>query len=166
MTDPNYRVRRATVDDLQQLGRLLMATLLPAAELEKRFTEFQVVENGEGKLIGALGLQRSGKHGNLHSESYLDFGLADRLRPMLWERMQNVAQNHGLVRIWTLETAPFWKQAGLQSIAEESRKTFPPQFGSPDGPWLTLKLKDDLETVVSLDKEFAQFMESEKARTE
>ena len=29
-----------------------------------------------------------------------------------------------------------------------------------------MKLKDDLETVVSLDKEFAEFMESEKERTE
>ena len=36
--------------------------------------------------------------------------------------------------------------------------------GEP-GEWRTLKLRDDLETVMSLDKEFALFMESEKQRT-
>ena len=32
--------------------------------------------------------------------------------------------------------------------------------------WQTLKLKDDIETAISLDKEFAMFMESEKQRSE
>jgi N-acetylglutamate synthase-like GNAT family acetyltransferase len=166
MSDPTYRVRRANVDDVAQLGPLLKATLLPAAELEKRFTEFQVVEDQEGKLVGALGMQIAGKHGNIHSESYTDFGLSDQLRPMLWERLQNVATNHGLVRLWTEETAPFWKQAGFRVGDEQSVKVFPSAFGSVDRPWLTLKLKEDVDNLVSLDKEFARFMEAEKARTE
>ena len=32
--------------------------------------------------------------------------------------------------------------------------------------WQTLKLRDDVDTIVSADKEFAVFMQSEKQRTE
>jgi type IV secretory pathway component VirB8 len=42
----------------------------------------------------------------------------------------------------------------------------PALWRGPATDWLTLKLKDDLETVASLDKEFALFMESEKQRTD
>jgi N-acetylglutamate synthase-like GNAT family acetyltransferase len=165
MNAMSYRLRRATMDDLPQLGVLLKATLLPA-DLEKRFTEFQVAESPEGNLVGALGLQVIQKQGQVHGETYLDFGLADTLRPLLWERLQTVAQNHGLVRLWTRETAPFWKQAGFAGADPEVMKKFPPGFGEQRPDWLTLKLKEDIETVLSLDKEFSLFMESEKARTE
>jgi N-acetylglutamate synthase-like GNAT family acetyltransferase len=166
MNTTGFRVRRATVDDLEQLGPLLRATQLPAADLEKRFTEFQVVEGTGGKLVGALGLQIAQKQGRLHSESFLDFGEADILRPLLWERLQAVAKNHGLVRLWTDETAPFWKQAGLESPSDEIKGKLPPIFADPKRVWLTIKLKEDIEASLSMDKEFTVFMQSEKARTE
>ncbi|MFN7138473.1 MAG: hypothetical protein ACK4UN_03950 [Limisphaerales bacterium] len=166
MTATDYKVRRATTDDLAQLNELWRATLLPAELLEKRFTEFQVVEAKDGTLVGAIGLQIHQKYGNIHSETYLDFGRADTLRPMLWDRLQNVAQNHGLVRLWTQETAPFWKQHGFEAHDETAEKKFPETFGSLDGKWLTLKLKEELESLLSVDKEFELFMQSEKARTQ
>jgi N-acetylglutamate synthase-like GNAT family acetyltransferase len=165
MNASSYRVRRATVDDLPELGPLLQATLLSATQLEKRFTEFQVAEGPNGKLAGALGLQIAGKHGKVHSESYVDFGLVDILRPLLWERLQNLAQTHQLVRFWTEETAPFWKQNGFEPASTELRQKLPAAFGETKIAWLTLKLKEDIEEVASLDKEFAMFMEAEKART-
>lgn len=167
MNDSQFKVRRATVDDLPQLSQLLSASLLPTGVLEKRFTEFQVVENPDGALLAALGLQIAGRHGKVHSESFSDFALTDTLRPMLWERLQSVATNHQLVRLWTRETAPFWKQsAGFVAAEADVRTKIPAAFGPANEPWLTLKLKEDLETVLSADKEFAMFMESEKARTE
>jgi len=166
MTATDYKVRRAIVDDVPQLVELLKATCLPAETLEKRFTEFQVVETGEGVLIGAIGLQIIGKHGELHSETYQDFSLADSLRPLLWGRLQHVAQNHGLVRLWTRETAPFWKQNGFETPDEAALEKFPEPLGEPDSKWLTLKLKEELETILSLEKEFAMFMEAEKNRTQ
>ena len=42
----------------------------------------------------------------------------------------------------------------------------PAAWRGPSSRWLTLKLRDDVETVLSLDKEFALFMQSEKQRTE
>lgn len=87
-------------------------------ELERRLTEFQVVETLDGQLFGALGMEISGRHGRLHSEAFSDFALADVLRPHLWERMQSVATNHGLVRVWTREKTPFWCHSGLHPATD------------------------------------------------
>src|SRR5580704_8798426 len=107
-----YRVRRATVDDLPVLQSLWASAHLPAAEFERRFTDFQVVESADGALMGAIALEVAGRHGRLHSEAFADFGLADNLRELLWARMQSVAENFGLSRLWIAESAPFWKRNG------------------------------------------------------
>jgi len=165
MDQSNYRGRRATLDDLPALTALWQAVHLPSEELTRRITEFQVAEVADGKIVGAVGLQVAERQGRIHSEAFLDSALSDSLRPMLWDRIQTVARNHGLLRLWTQEQAPFWGRCGLVSADGESMRKLPAIWrgGSPE--WLTLKLKDDLETVMSLDKEFALFMDSEKQRT-
>ena len=165
MDSSNYRVRRATLDDLAQLTGLWQAMRLAVPDLGKRITEFQVAEGPDGKLVGAVALQVAARQGRIHSESFIDFSLADKLRPVLWERLQSVARNHGLLRLWTQEKAPFWSHCGMASADAESMQKLPPLWRTDDGEWLTLKLRDDLETVMSLDKEFAMFMESEKQHT-
>ena len=47
MTASTNRVRRATLDDLGALKPLWTSMRLPAADLEKRLTEFQVIESAE-----------------------------------------------------------------------------------------------------------------------
>ncbi|MEP6663750.1 MAG: hypothetical protein ABJC04_08810 [Verrucomicrobiota bacterium] len=153
-----YRVRRATTDDVAELNLLWRAAHLPANELEKRFTEFQVAVDAEGRLAGAIGLQIAGAEGKLHSETYADFGLADTLRPLLWERLRNVAANHGVFRLWTDETAPFWKKnCGFVATGAETMSRFPVQFGSGKTPWLVLQLREDRAAPDVLEAEFARF---------
>ena len=113
MSTSSFRVRRATLEDLNQLSGRWKTMHLPADDLGKRVTEFQVAEDGEGKLAGAVGLQIAQRQGRVHSEAFGDFALADVLRPLLWERLQSLATNHGLLRVWTQEKAPFWTQCGL-----------------------------------------------------
>ncbi len=138
---------------------------LPADALSKRVTEFQIAESAEGELVGAVGLEIAQKQGRIHSEAFTDFSLADQLRPMLWERLHSVATNHGLLRLWTQERAPFWNHCGLSKADPEVLEKLPAVWKAESSDWLTLKLKEDLETLVSLDKEFALFMDSEKERT-
>jgi hypothetical protein len=133
--------------------------------LGKRITEFQVAENAEAVILGAVGLQLAQKQGKIHSEAFTDFSVAENVRPLLWERIQSVATNHGLLRLWSQEQAPFWKQCGLANADEESLAKLPAMWKSPSAGWLTLKLREDPETLVSADKEFALFMESEKQKT-
>src|SRR5438309_10992102 len=127
----------------------------PPEDLSKRITEFQVAEAADGKLAGGLGLQIAEKQGRVHSEAFSDFSLADQLRPMLWERVHAVAVNHGLLRLWTQEQAPFWNHCGLLKADAETLEKLPAVWRPLPSHWLTLKLKDDIETLVSLDKEFA-----------
>src|SRR5213592_3655391 len=103
MTASNYRVRRATLDDIDQLTAIWKAMSFPGEDLAKRITEFQVAEGPDGKVLGAVGLQIAAKHGRIHSEAFNDFALADQLRPLLWDRINSVATNHGLLRLWTQE---------------------------------------------------------------
>jgi len=165
MNSSAYRVRRATVDDRAHLLALWSAMHLPAAELDRRLTEFQVVESDDGGLLGALAIEISNRHGRLHSEAFHNFALADILRERLWERMQSVATNHGLVRLWTSESAPFWKYNGFQSPASEILKKLPTAWAAQPSPWLTLQLRDEEALQTSLATDFTQLNAEEKRRT-
>ncbi len=164
MTVTTYRVRRAVLDDLAALKPLWESMRLPTADLEKRLTEFQVAEDAGGTVVGAVGCQIADRYARIHSEAYSDFAMADSIRPHLWERLQAVARNHGIVRLWTQEQAPFWKQQGLRPAPPDVLKKLPPAWATGDPEWLTTSLKDE-ESIVSLEKEFAMYMQAEKQRT-
>ncbi len=166
MSNSTSQVRRATVDDLPNLVSLWQKEHLPTQDLEGRFKEFQVVENGSGGIAGALGLQVSGQEGRLHSEAFEDFGQADALRSVLWERVRTVAQNHGLARVWSQFTSPYWPTIGFDRASNELLTKLPNNFGADRTPWLCVKLREEIPSVVSLDKEFALFRESEKEQTQ
>ena len=167
MNSENYRVRRVTTDDLDQLVLLWNDSILPSAQLEKRFTEFQVVEGPGENIVGAIGMQIAGSEGKIHSEAYTDFGLTDQLRPMLWERLCSVAANHGLFRLWTDETAPFWKKnCGFIEPSVEARAKVPAVFGDVTPTWLTLQLKEDLAEPMALEAQFTLFKAEEQQRTQ
>ncbi|MGP8199650.1 MAG: hypothetical protein ACLQU4_09135 [Limisphaerales bacterium] len=162
-----YRTRRATVDDLARLTGLWQAAHLPAAELGKRFTDFQVAEDEQGNLAAAIGLHIEGGQGRVHSEAYGDFALADALRPLLWLRLQAVALNHGLFRLWTEETAPWWKMdAAFSPPSDEMLLKLPESYGPRHPAWLMLRLRDEAADPAIMDKEIALFKEAAKLRLE
>jgi N-acetylglutamate synthase-like GNAT family acetyltransferase len=162
----NYRVRRATLDDIGQLTALWKSMRFPAEDLAKRVTEFQVAESADGRLLGATGIQIAERQGLIHSEAFSDFAFAEQLRPLLWDRLHAVATNHGLLRIWTREEAPFWHHCGLQPPDAAALEKLPEVWRGQTTGWLNLKLREDVEAVMTLDKEFAMFMQSEKQRTD
>jgi len=164
MTAEDCGVRRATVDDLAVLKALWNSMRLPADELEKRLTEFQVVESADGRLVGSIGVQIVRPHARLHSEAYPDFAVADDARTLLLKRIQSLASNHGVFRLWTQETAPFWTRYGFQAASPDTLKKLPEVWAGLGSAWLTLQLKDEA-AIVSLEKELAMFMEAEKATT-
>ncbi len=127
MSSKSYQIRRATVEDLGPLKALWSSMSFSAADLKNRLTEFQVATDASGKFIGAIGFQINQRHGLIHSEAYPDFALADAVRPLLWGRIQALAMNHGLARLWTRENAPFWSHIGLQP-ADASTWNASPQF--------------------------------------
>jgi N-acetylglutamate synthase-like GNAT family acetyltransferase len=162
-----YQVRRATTDDLAQLSQMWAEAQFPVDELEKRFTEFQVAATAEGVVVASVGLQVAGTDGKIHSEWFTDFAMSDSLRPLLWERLQVVAANRGLFRMWTDESAPFWKRgAGFLTAPGELMGRLPADFGASRGAWLVLRLKDESADPDLLEAQFTLFRDAEKARRE
>src|SRR6516225_3162151 len=104
MKPSDFQVRRATIEDLPALTRLWDSMNLAGAGLDRRLTEFQVVVDAIGTVVGTVGLQMLGKQALLHSEAFTDFAVADIVRPRLWDRLQMVAGNNGICRVWSLET--------------------------------------------------------------
>lgn len=166
MSDAGYRVRRATVDDLRWLTVLWQSVNLPVLELEKHLTEFQIIETADGQLLGAVGLQIAGRHGRIHSEAFADFGFADQFRPLLWERLQSIATNHGLLRIWTQEQSPFWSHNGFLPGNPAVLQSLPEPWRDLPGAWLSIQLRDDLTSIVPVDKQIELLMSEERKRTE
>jgi N-acetylglutamate synthase-like GNAT family acetyltransferase len=162
-----YQVRRATTDDLAQLIQLWSTAQFPVADLEKRFTEFQVAATATGEVVGAVGLQVAGTDGKIHSEWFADFALSEALRTPLWDRLQAVALNHGLFRLWTEECAPFWKKAaGFSTPPSDLVSRVPAEFGAARAGWLVLRLKDESADPNLLEAQFAMFRDAERARLE
>jgi N-acetylglutamate synthase-like GNAT family acetyltransferase len=167
MTEMNpgqLQIRRATVDDLPALKAMWLASNWAADELENRLTEFHIVESG-GQFAGALGVQVLRQHARLHSEDYVDFSVADESRKLFWERIQKLAANLGVFRLWTQETSPFWKGWGFQPPNAETLARLPEEWKGLEGAWLTLELKNEDAINQAMKVQFAGFMDAEKKQT-
>jgi N-acetylglutamate synthase-like GNAT family acetyltransferase len=165
MTASTLRVRRATVEDLDKLRPLWASMHLPVTELEPRLTEFQVVVDAEEKVLGAIGFQIGASHGQLHSEGYSDFGVADPARDLLWKRIQTLATNHGILRLWTKERSPFWDQLGFKVASEQELKRLPVNWQTQGASWFTLQLKDEA-AINAVEQELAIFMGAQKQQSD
>lgn len=166
MSLPEFVVRRATVDDLDGLKILWQRARFQVLDLEKRLTEFQLAVTFEGDLLGAVGLQIQGKDGRLHSEALTQPEAEDDCRAALWERVQTLARNHGLVRFWTREQAPFWSRTGFAPASLDALKQLPAAFGDPHTRWFVLSLREDVAVTLSLDQEFELFQQASRASAE
>jgi len=163
MDPAEYTLRRATVDDLVGLRILWERAHLQVFDLEKRLTEFQIAVSSTGDLMGAIGLRIDGKQGLIHSEALTQPEDEDSFRQLLWERIQIVARNHGLVRLWTEEPAPFWTHRGFQAVDSETiKKKLPAGFGDAGKPWLALQLREESVAALSLEHEFEIFQAAQK----
>ena len=162
MSSPVYQARRAHLDDLPALKVLWETMRFPTADLEKHLTDFQVVHDSNHQVVGAVGFQMAQQHGRIHSEAFGDFGITDQVRPLLWTRIHALSTNYGIYRLWTQERVPFWIQNGFQPAATNILEKLPETWDRSQPGWFTLQLKDE-QAIASLDKEFAMFVESEKA---
>jgi N-acetylglutamate synthase-like GNAT family acetyltransferase len=162
MNPPKLRVRRATTDDLPSLKPLWKSLSLPADDLEKRLTEFQLVETDDGQLLGAIGIQILRQSARLHSEAYPDFDLAGQVRPLFWERIRTLAANHGVFRLWTQHDSPDWILSGFQPANPDALARLPDEWKPLEGQWFTCQLKDEKTIAAAFEKEFAQLTVLEK----
>lgn len=152
----HFQTRRATVDDLPQLISLWQLEQLPADVLEKRFTEFQVVSDDTGQVLAAIGIQISGAHGLLHSESIAKPELGDKLRELLWNRLQVMIHNHALEKLWTENNVPFWRDTGFEIASPEQIAAMPAAFKNEDSRGWRVKTLRAADASAAIERELAQ----------
>ena len=157
-------IRRATLDDLPALRSLWDSAGLPADELENRLTEFQVVE-AQGAIAGAMGVQVVRQHVRFHSEDYVDFSIADAARELFWERIQKLAANLGVFRVWTQEASPFWTHWGFHPARAEQLARLPDEWKHLGDRWLTLELKNEDAINEAMKQRLAGLVNSEQQQT-
>ena len=83
---------------------------------------------------------------------------------MLWECLQVVAKNFGLVRVWTQFTTPYWSRTTLQYAPDEVLSKLPSSFAGDSHPWRVLQLKDEVSPAVAAEREFEVYRQLEKQR--
>jgi N-acetylglutamate synthase-like GNAT family acetyltransferase len=166
MSPSQYLMRRATLEDLSSLRELWRLAGFPVADLERRLTEFQVVIAPDGVLLGCVGLQIENQQGKIHSETYKSLEMQTELRSLLWERLQALARNHGLHRLWVAEDSAAWRPRGFQEAGAEVLQKLPQRFGGAPQSWFTLKLREEAAAAISIEREFELFKQSQKEVSE
>ncbi len=165
MNPSSFQARRATVEDLLKLRSLWQKKNLPVADLEKRFTEFQLAESEDRILLGAIGLHIDQQQARLHSEAYTSEEVEEVCRLQLWQRVQSVVRNHGLFRVWTQAEEAFWPQNGFSQAEGQVLEKLPASFGDRSGRWFTLQLREESGPAISLDGEFELFTQAQREGT-
>jgi N-acetylglutamate synthase-like GNAT family acetyltransferase len=161
-------VRRATVDDLPQLRPLWQVENLSVETLEKRLTEFQVALSPQGEIVAGVGLQLAEGQGCLHSEAIGWSDLADDIRAALWPRLEVVARNQGLIRLWTDLEAPFWKSVGFKKATQEMLASRPAAFAEPSSTsaWFHLPMRAAAVRDGEIEKQLAVLKAISQAETQ
>jgi N-acetylglutamate synthase-like GNAT family acetyltransferase len=156
MESPQWTARRATIDDLPALEALWQRMELPWQQLEQYLTEFQVVPAEDGSLRAAIGMLVEGQEALMHTEAIPESEPEpDELRAALWKRLQVVARNQGVVRIWTQEDAPYWVASGFQPPEPSVRSEAKASFVGQDGDWHIFPLSDPNRTSKILQEQMA-----------
>jgi len=166
MSSENFRVRRATLDDIAGLTSVWSAMRFAPEDLAKRITEFQVAEKQPGPHNWGhrASDSRKSKAGFTAKASWI-LPRRKLFGPLLWDRLNsNRHQSRPAPLVDTRRCAV------LEPQRDESRRSRGTGKAALvwrpiGGKWLTIKLRDDLDSVLSADAEFALFMQAEKERT-
>ena len=164
---PALSARRATLADLPALQELWQRTGLPSLELERYVAEFQVVSGeGEQRLLAAIGLLVEGNEALLHTEAIADPELADELRAGLWRRVQIVARNQGVQRIWTQEDAEYWRTGGFGQPTPQELTGATASFVDSSAAWLVCPLGHPAKAGLHVNEQMAIWQTARSQETQ
>jgi hypothetical protein len=91
--------------------------------------------------------------------------VADAARELLWARIQTLATNHGILRLWTTESTPFWSKLGFKTASAEGLKRLPANWQAEGALWSTLQLKNEA-VINAVEQELAMFRGAQKQQSE
>lgn len=153
--------RRAAVEDLAALQALWLEAGMPWEQLGSFLNEFQVTTDDDGLITGAIGLLIEGDQALLHSEVVRAGTDADLSRSALWRRIQIVARNQGVQRIWTQEDADYWKTSGFTPVPPPLADRAQVSFVKSADSWLACDLMDPERAKTMIQEQLA-LLEAER----
>lgn len=156
--------RRAAVEDLAALQTLWQENGLPWEQLGGFLAEFQVAEDEDGLITAAIGLLIEGDHALLHTEAVRPNADADLARSALWRRVQIVARNQGVQRIWTQEDAEYWATAGFAPVPPPLVERAPASFLKSSEDWRACDLLDPERAKAMIHEQLA-ILEAERMQS-
>jgi len=163
--DPTFAsdlsARRAVAEDLAALQALWMEAGLPWEQLAGYLNEFQVTVDDSGLITSAIGLLIEGDQALLHTEAVHPGADADLSRAALWKRVQIVARNQGVQRIWTQEDADYWRVSGFSPVPPPLVERVPASFLKTADTWLACDLMDPERAKVIINEQLA-ILEAER----
>jgi amino-acid N-acetyltransferase len=114
-------VRAATGDDHGAVAGLLDAAGLPLAGLTPALTDFFVAEQ-DGRIVGAVGLERYGPDALLRSAVVAPTARASGIGVALVERVLEHARQRGILAIYLLTTTAeqYFPRFGFHRIGREA----------------------------------------------
>jgi N-acetylglutamate synthase-like GNAT family acetyltransferase len=166
MASAEYRIRRATIDDLPSLRELWEQFGLPVLDLDKRVTEIQIAETPEGIIAAAIGFKIERLHGLIHSEAVPEGVDSATVHEAFWQRLQVLGRNHGLFRLWTRSSGPFWAAQGFLKPDAKALEKLPGNFGANDEQLLTRAIREESAQGLSVEQEFELFSQAQKMETD
>ncbi len=165
MSAAGFKIRRVHVGDLNELRAVWRATGVYSLELEKRFTEFQIISNEKADIVASFGVHAQGKEAHIHTESYAPDAPREEIRELIWKRVQTLAENRGLMRLWA-DDQDFWKKRGFAKPGEKVLKKGIELFGSTMERRLTLQLREEADIHKLAEAQFELFQQSSQAERE
>lgn len=168
MQSSSLESRRATVEDLGLLEILWTESGLPATELGRFLTEFQVVTDDAGRILHAIGLMVEGDQALLHSEALATTPDVDpdACRAALWKRLRIIARNQGISRIWTQEDAEYWRASGYQPVPMAQLPPELPSFVQREEGWWAYRSPDPTQADQLLKRELALWKTQREQETQ
>lgn len=166
MSSAQLQARRATLDDLPGLRKLWEHSGVADRSLEQRLTEFQVVEDMSGTIVACSRIQIESRQGKVDHCLCHNPEFRDSTQLLLWQRIQSLAQNHGLVRLRSQDSDKFWINHGFSKANDILRQKIPSEFGESMENWMTLQLRDESLDGLSLEQHLELFKNSQKQSTQ
>lgn len=151
--------------DLNELRAVWRAAGVYSLELEKRFTEFQIVFDAGEAIVAAFGIDVRLRDGHIHSVALAPGAAAREIRELIWQRVQALAENRGLTRLWSADHQ-FWREQGFVQPDEKTLRRGAELFEATMERRLTLRLREEEDLQRLAEAQFELFHQSAVAERE
>lgn len=120
-TGAGWSIRPSHQDDMEEVRGLLRAASLPVDGIEDHFDEAFIVAEGDGQVVGSVGVETYGRYGLLRSLAVATAWQGRQIGHTLVDDRLDWARTHGIVSLFLLTLDPaYFERFGFQPVRRDS----------------------------------------------